>query len=317
MRVLVTGAAGFAGCHLAQALLAEGHEVWGTLQSGHAPPREPAGVRWAAMELTSADSIARAMGETRPERVFHLAAQASVANSFDDPEATWEVNATGTLRLVSALPEGARMLFISSSEVYGVVPDAGQPIREAAPPRPGNPYAASKAAAEMAVLEAALGHANAHAVIARSFSHTGPGQDNRFALAAFARQLARIAAGLDAPVLRVGNLEARRDYLDVRDVVRAYLLLMERGVPGEIYNVASGEPYRLGELLEMLIELSGTGARVEVDPARVRPVDVPLLSGNSSALRALGWAPEIPLRQTLADLLRHEQAALPAAAEAV
>lgn len=312
----MTGAAGFAGCHLARALAGEGHEVWGTLQSGHAPPREPAGVRWVAMELTSPSSIARAMDEVRPERVFHLAAQASVADSFGDPAATWEVNATGTLRLVSALAAGARMLFVSSAEVYGVVADGEQPIREGTPPRPTNPYAASKAAAEMAVLEAALGHAGAHAVIARSFNHTGPGQDDRFALPAFARQLARIAAGMDEPVLRVGNLQARRDYLDVRDVVRAYLVLMERGVPGRVYNVASGQPHGMDALVEMLVGLSGTGARVEADPARFRAVDVPLLSGDASALRALGWEPRIALRQTLADLLGHERARLPATAEA-
>ena len=316
MRVLVTGAAGFAGVHLARALLAEGHEVWGTLQGGHAPPVEPAGVHWVAMELTSPASVADALARACPERVFHLAAQASVADSFGDPQATWETNATGTLRLLAALPRGVRLLFISSAEVYGVVPEAAQPIAEATPLRPANPYAASKAAAEMAVVEAALGHAGAHAVVARSFSHTGPGQDARFALAAFAQQLARIGAGLEPPVLRVGNLSARRDYLDVRDVVRAYLALMEHGTPGAAYNVASGEPRRMDELVSTLVELSDTGARVEVDPARVRPVDVPLLSGDATALRALGWEPRVPLRQTLAELLRHERAALPAPAEA-
>lgn len=316
MRVLVTGAAGFVGAYLARALLADGHEVWGTLQEGCSPPPALPQVRWMPMELTSAEAVARVMGEVRPERVFHLAAQSSVKESFGHPEATWEANATGTLRLVAALQPGARMLFVSSAEVYGAVPEAEQPISERAPLRPASPYAASKAAAEMAVVEAALGHAGAHTVIARSFTHTGPGQDARFALAGFARQLARIAAGLAEPVLRVGNLRVRRDYLDVRDVVRAYLLLIERGAPGHAYNVASGQPNGLDELVRMLVELSGTGARVEVDPALVRPVDVALLSGDSTALRALGWEPAIPLRQTLADLLAHERAALPSAAEA-
>lgn len=315
MRALVTGAAGFAGCHLVRSLLADGHDVWGTLQAGHTPPAGLHGARWLPLELTSPESVAEVMGEASPERVFHLAAQSSVADSFADPAATWEVNATGTLRLVHALPDGARMLFVSSAEVYGQVPEAEQPIAEDRPPRPTNPYAASKAAAEMAVVEAACGR-GVGAVIARSFSHTGPGQDGRFALAAFARQLAAIRAGAARPVLRVGNLAARRDYLDVRDVVRAYRLLVERGEPGRAYNVGAGTAQSMEALVEVLVELSGTGARLEVDPARFRAVDLPLLCGDPSALRALGWAPERSLRQTLADLLAHEEEALARRAEA-
>jgi GDP-4-dehydro-6-deoxy-D-mannose reductase len=314
VRVLVTGAAGFAGCHLVRSLLADGCEVFGTLQAGHAPPAALHAARWLPMELTSSGSIAAAMGEARPERVFHLAAQASVADSFADPAATWEVNAMGTVRLVAALPEQARLLFISSAEVYGAVPDDEQPIPESRPLRPTNPYAASKAAAEMAVVEAAA--RGVPAVIARSFSHTGPGQDGRFALSAFAHQLAMIRAGQAEPVLRVGNLQARRDYLDVRDVARAYRALIERGEPGRAYNVGAGTAHSMAELVEMLVELSGTGARLETDPARLRPVDVPLLCGDASAVRGLGWTPEIPLRRTLADLLEHEERALAAHAEA-
>jgi GDP-4-dehydro-6-deoxy-D-mannose reductase len=307
VRALVTGAAGFAGCHLARALLAAGHEVVGALQPGHPMPAGPDGVRWVEMEITSSSSIAAALAEARPERVYHLAGQASVGESLRDPLATWEVNATGTLRLAEALGGGVRLLFVSSAEVYGVVPAAEQPIGESRRPRPTNPYAASKAAAEMAVLEAAHTHGT-HTVIARSFNHTGPGQDARFALAAFAGQLAAIRAGEAPPVLSVGNLQARRDYLDVRDVARAYVTLLDEGVPGGVYNVATGQAHSMAELVDTMVELSGTGARVEVDPARVRPLDVPLLSGDPSALHALGWAPEIPLRRTLADLLAHEAA---------
>lgn len=306
MRVLVTGAAGFVGCHLVRGLLADGCEVFGTRQPGQAAPHGVDGVRWVEMDVASTASVRAALAQSRPQHVYHLAGQSSVGQSFRDPLATWEVNATGTLRLAEALDPRARLLFVSSGEVYGVVPEDEQPISEQRPLRPTSPYAASKAAAEMAVLEAAHSHGT-HVVIARSFTHTGPGQDPRFALAAFARQLAAVRAGLREPVLRVGNLEARRDYLDVRDVARAYRTLLDRGAGCGVYNVCSGQAHSMAELLEWLIDVSGTHARVETDPELVRAVDVPLLSGNPSALRALGWRAEIPLRQTLADLLAHEE----------
>ena len=303
MRVLVTGAGGFVGGHLVHALLAAGHEVFAAPPPQHGPP-PPAlsGARWLPLEMTSSESLAAVVAESRPERVFHLAAQSSVGESLDDRLGTWETNATGTLRLLEALPEGVRLLFVSSSEVYGAVPEAAQPITEAAPLKPVNPYAASKAAAEMAVFEAAAA-GRVEAVVARSFTHTGPGQTDRFVLGSFALQLARIRAGVEPPVLRVGSLDRRRDYLDVRDVVRAYLLLAERAETGAVYNVCSGEAWPLRELLDTLIELSGIEVRVETDPKYLRTRDIPLLVGDPSALRALGWAPEIPIRRTLADLL--------------
>lgn len=303
MRVLVTGAGGFVGGHLVRALLAAGHEVFAAPPPQHGPP-PPAlsGARWLPLEMTSSDFLAAAVAEADPEWVFHLAAQSSVGESFKDPLATWEVNATGTLRLLRTLRKGTRLVFVSSSEVYGAVDEAAQPITERAPLRPVNPYGASKAAAEMAVFEAAA-CGRVDAVVTRSFTHTGPGQTDRFALGSFAQQLAEIRAGAKAPVLKVGNLERRRDYLDVRDVVRAYLLLAERGETGAVYNVCSGEARPLRELLDTLIELSGVEVREEIDPTLLRARDIPLLVGDSSALRALGWTPEIPLRQTLADLL--------------
>jgi GDP-4-dehydro-6-deoxy-D-mannose reductase len=306
VRALVTGAAGFVGGHLVRALLAEGCEVHATLQPGHPVPAAAEAAHWVEMELTSASSVSHALRQSQPERVFHLAAQASVGDSYRDPLATWEVNATGTLRLAEALPAGARMLFVSSAEVYGPVSEAEQPIGENRPLRPTNPYAASKAAAEMAVSEVAHSR-GAHLVIARSFNHTGPGQDARFALPAFALQLAAIRAGTQPPLLRVGNLEARRDFLDVRDVVDAYRILLERGQSGRAYNVASGQAHSMAELLEVLVELSGTGARVETDPARVRPLDLPLLCGDPGALRALGWSPRYSLRDALRELLAAQE----------
>lgn len=311
MRVLVTGAAGFVGGWLVRALLADGHEVHAGSVDGAPPPQADAelgGARWMPLDVTSEESLRAAVEEARPEGVFHLAGQASVGDSFADPLGTWDVNATGTLRLARALEPGTRLLLVSSAEVYGPVPEAEQPICEDRPLRPASPYAASKAAAEMVALQASLS-GRLRAVVARSFNHTGPGQDTRFAIPSFARQLAAMRAGRTEPVLRVGNLEARRDFLDVRDVVRAYRLLLEQGEPGWVYNVCSGEAVRLRGVVDELVALSGTCARVEVDPARVRPVDVPLLRGDASRLRALGWAPQIPLRRTLEDLLEAEVAA--------
>lgn len=312
VRTLITGAGGFAGQHLIRDLLDQGGQVFGGTLGGGEPcggvlsQAEIARVSWLPLDVTSDGSVAEALEQARPNRVFHLAAQSSVGASFADPLATWNANATGTARLLYAtarLPQRKlRVLVVSSAEVYGAVPEAEQPIPEQRSPVPINPYAASKAAAEMIALQVATTH-GVEVVIARSFTHTGPGQDERFALAGFAEQLVRMHKGLTEPVLRVGNLSARRDYLDVRDAVRAYQRLLDFGANGTVYNVCSGEAHELADLVETLVTLSGTGARIQVDPDRFRPADIPLLCGDPQRIRALGWSPAIPLQETLSDLL--------------
>jgi GDP-4-dehydro-6-deoxy-D-mannose reductase len=241
VRALVTGAGGFAGQHLLRELLARGRQVVGTTLDGRAPSGgtlgedELARVAWRALDITRNESVDALLSGERFDEVYHLAGQSSVGESFADPLATWEVNATGTLRLLLLLEElgeeSTRVLIISSAEVYGSVPVDEQPVRESRAAAPVTPYGASKLGAE-AVAQQAAASGSLQVVIARSFNHAGPGQDARFIFPSMARQLASFRGGEAEPVLRVGNLEARRDFLDVRDVASAYLQLMERGESG-------------------------------------------------------------------------------------
>lgn len=317
MRVLVTGAAGFAGRHLLRELAERGAErIVGTVLSGQAAPRADgspftAAVEWREMDVTSSTSVRAVVAGERFDEVYHLAGQSSVGESFQDPLLTWEINATGTLRLLTELERSGtgrcRVLVVSSAEVYGEVPVSEQPVGEDRIAAPVTPYGASKLGAEAVARQVSAG-GRVEVVVARSFNHAGPGQDARFIFPSMALQLARIDAGGAEPVIRVGNLEARRDFLDVRDVARAYLTLLRAGGNGEVYNVCSGESHSLQELVESLVRISATGARIEIDRERFRPADIPELRGDPTRLRHLGWAPEIPLERTLQDLYRAARA---------
>lgn len=311
MRVLLTGADGFVGGWLARRLLADGHDVIGTHRPGGKPSPvldqgESARIEWRELELTSGASVT-AVAQGRWDVVFHLAAMASGSEARNDPGLAWEINAAGTARLAEALgdrrggPGNDPLLFLASTgEVYGM--GDGTARRETDLPEPCSPYASSKLGAEISALEARR-RTGLRVIVARAFPHTGPNQDIRFVAPALASRL-RIAQRLGAPVIKTGNLEAVRDFLDVRDAVSAYLALAERGTPGEIYNVASGEGHSIAEILERLERLLGWVVTPEPDARLFRLSDIRHLVGDPAKLRAAtGWQPRIPFDQTLQDLV--------------
>jgi GDP-4-dehydro-6-deoxy-D-mannose reductase len=301
MRVLVTGASGFVGGHLLAALRNAGHEP---IAAGG--PRDPA--PFAPLDLTDAASVARVVDDAAPDAIVHLAGQAFVPQSIADPLGTLAVNAAGTAYVLEAARAfrdrtqvPIRIVVISSAEVYGIQSPAKMPLAESAEVRPGNPYAASKIAAET------YAHAWTRAFaldvrIARPFNHIGPGQDARFVVPSFARQLAEIAAG-GPPLMNVGNLDAQRDFLDVRDVAAAYVLLLANASGGEVYNICSGHPVAIREVLRQLITIARVPVEIRDDPQRMRASDLPILSGDATKLRAAtGWAPQFTLADSLRDI---------------
>jgi GDP-4-dehydro-6-deoxy-D-mannose reductase len=301
VRALVTGASGFVGGYLVAALRRDGAEVFGC-----GGPRESG--EYLPLDLDDGDAIRAALDLARPDIVFHLAAQTFVPESLASPIPTYETNAIGVARLAQALREyGAagnappRLLFTSSAEVYGKRDERDFPLRESLDLRPGNPYAASKAAAE-AILGGEVRSFGLDVVVARAFNHIGPGQSDRFVVASMASQLAKVAAGGGTQML-VGNLAAARDFLDVRDVVEAYLLLARSGERGETYNVCSGRAVKIRDVLGELIRLAHVPVEVREDPARMRPLDVPIFVGSSEKLAALtGWKPAVPLERSLREI---------------
>ena len=299
MRVLVTGIEGFVGGHLEARLRGDGHEVWGgTLD---APPSgAPRRVR---CDVTDPESVREALRASGAEAVVHLAARSSVAASRTDPLGTYAVNTMGAVHVLEAARLAAipgPVLLVGSGEQYGESGGDGL-LHEDAPLRPVSPYAGSKVAAEAAGLQYARG-GGVGAILTRSFAHTGPGQEARFVLPAFASRLARIAREGGTAEMRVGNLWPVRDYLDVRDVVSAYALLLERGEPGTVVNVCSGEGVSLGDLLGELANVAGVKVLVVEDPELVRPGELARLVGDPRRLLALGWRREIPRRRMLEDL---------------
>lgn len=303
---LVTGAAGFAGGHLLDLLAAEAADVvaWHR-PNGSAPTGSPR-LRWQAVNLLEREAVRAAIREIKPARVFHCAGAAHVGQAWDQTTDTLAVNVMGTQHVIDALREThphARVLIPSSALVYAPSTEALSENHTLCPP---NPYGVSKLAQEMV----GCGNLQRPRVwIARPFNHFGPRQDPSFVTAGFARQIAEIEAGHREPQIAVGNLEARRDLTDVRDTVRAYALIIERGTPERPYNVCSGRALPVGEILENLLSRARTRINVVTDPARYRPNDSPVVLGNHGRIRdELGWQPTVPLEQTLDDLLAYWRA---------
>ncbi len=292
MKSLVTGAAGFVGTHLVAHLSDEGDDVVAADQQG------------GGVDITDAPAVADLLDVVRPDAVYHLAGAADVGGSWQSPIETFRVNAEGTLNVLRACIDAGveRVLSVSSADIYGRVTAEELPLDEETPLRPVSPYAASKVAADYVALQSYLGH-GLGVVRVRPFNHIGPGQSPRFVAPALAERIA-LNEIEGNEVLSVGNLSPRRDFTDVRDVVRAYRMLVLSGVPGEAYNVCSGTDIAVRDLAVRLVAMANKPMRLESDTALQRPVDVPVLRGDNTKLRdATGWQPVVPLDQTLADLL--------------
>lgn len=330
MKILITGATGFVGRHLLCALGEEaragtepgGLEVFGT---SYPQPPQPSDRDIVFLDLRAESELFKLVRDAHPDWVFHLAAVSNVRSSWQMRRETLETNVLGTQNLLEAVrltAPGARVLFISSSDVYGVVGPAEKPLIEEDPIQVINPYAYSKAAGEM-MCEFYAKVEGLDIVIARQFPHTGPGQTADFVCPDWARQIVQIERGKSEPVILVGNLDVKRDFSDVRDVVKAYIMLMRKGRKGKVYNVCSGKALPLREILDFLVgeaeigpsrssggpgtKLGGRAAiEVQVHPGKLRKTDVPLLVGSNAKLVAeTGWSPCIPIEQTLRDLLAY------------
>lgn len=310
-RVLVTGGLGFVGGKLS-ALLAERHPDWALFALGGPADKLEGDLR---LDVADPQSVRAVVSLVRPDIVVHLAAISAIGAATRDPRQAWQVNLEGTLNLVLALQElvpAAHLLFVSSAEIYGASLRDHRLTDEKALLRPLNAYAASKAAADILVRQVAV--SGFSTCVMRPFNHTGPGQTEAFVAPSFAGQIARIEAGLQPPVLMVGSLDDERDFLDVTDVTRAYALALEARdqlAPGEVFNVASGKPIRIGDLLEILLSEARCRIEVRLDSSRLRPAATPHVGGDASKLRRqLGWVPTAPFRTTLANILQEKRAAI-------
>lgn len=308
---LITGVLGFAGSHLAELLLAKGYHVAGLDQS----LEHTECVRGCldqldlhACDLRDPQKVAGILSLVKPDEVYHLAAIAHVPTSYRDVRLTLDVNLCGTLNLFEAVraeAPAARVLFVGTASAYGAVSESEIPITEHTPLRPLDPYGVSKASADMLAYQYHRSY-GLHIVRVRPFNHIGPRQSPDYVVASLAKQIAEIEKGMREPIITVGNLEAKRDLTDVRDMVFAYWLACQKGQPGEVYNICSETAYSIEALLDRLRSMARKAVEVRQDPERLRPSDVPILLGDCRGFRELsGWTPTIPLERTMRDTLQY------------
>ena len=307
--ILVTGATGFAGSHLLERLPPDARVTAWARPEGRPAIRSAASVDWRAVDLLDRAAVAGALAHAQPSLIYHLAGAPHVGTSFDNPAEPLAINAVGTHNLLTAVAAHtphARVIIVTSAMIYRPSDAA---LTEDAAKVPQSPYGLSKLAQDrLGILAAGDG---LDVVVARPFNHTGARQSPTFSIPGFAQQIARIEAGMQPPVLRVGNLDAERDITDVRDVVDAYALIAAQGQRGVPYNVCSGRAWRIGDLLERLLQRARVPVRVDVDATRLRPMELPRLLGDNTRLTALGWSPRVPLESMLDDVLAHWRAVTP------
>lgn len=307
MKAMIIGAAGFVGPYLAEAIQQTMFCEVVVTKLSHEKIGIP-GARTVSLNILDSQQIDEVLSIEHPDFIFHLAAQSSVAVSWSNPKLTVDVNICGTLNLLDSIRKldySPRVLLVGSGEEYGRVKAEDVPIKEKTTLNPGNVYAVTKACQNMmsTIYSRAYG---LQLVMTRSFNHIGPKQISQFVVADFCSQVVKIEKGLQEPVIRVGNLSAKRDFTDVRDVVKAYCRLIQYGKSGETYNVGSGHAISIKDILDVILSLSKVNIRVEIDPLKLRPVDVPIIEADTIKIfRDTGWKPEITLEQTIADTLEY------------
>lgn len=302
MKALITGVNGFVGNYLSKYLIEQGYTVYGTVIEDNV---QMDNINIKKMNLLNKSEVMETIKSIKPDYIYHLAGQSAVGLSWKEPTLTMNVNINGTINLLDSVRENnidTKVLIIGSSDEYGVIKPEDCPINEEHPLNPTSPYAISKMTQEE-VAKLYINSYKMNLIMVRAFNHIGPKQSKNFVVSDFASKVAEIENGAE-PIIRVGNLESYRDFTDVRDIVRGYVMLMENGTIGELYNIGSGNAYKIQDILDMLLSLANTKIKVETDPDKLRPSDVPIIQCDNSKIKShINWVPQYDIKNTLKDTL--------------